>query len=186
MSETLLPRVPREDLSENQRMAWDALNELTGTPTFVDVFAKAPELLDFAMVEFYQKMFFDGRVGETHKQLSRLRLSMGHGCRTCNLQNLTQVAGIGYSQEQIDAMWQQDYSSFTEDEQAVMELADEIALNNDQGKLTPELHSKLKRHFSDEDILELGMCLAIIVGLVKLSFVFGLVEKEPYCKFGTQ
>lgn len=186
MSETLLPRVPRDDLSESQRMAWDALNELTGTPTFVDVFAQAPELLDFAMVQFYQKIFFEGRVGEKHKQLSRLRLSMNHGCRTCNLQNLIGVANVGYSQEQIDAMWRQDYSSFSEDEQAVMELADEIALNNDQGKLTPELHAKLKRHFSDEDILELGMCLAVIVGLVKLSFVFGLVEKEDYCRFGTQ
>ena len=186
MSQTLLPRVPRHELSDGQRMAWDALNELTGTPTFVDVFAKAPELLDFAMVQFYQKIFFEGRVGEKYKQLSRLRLSMNHGCRTCNLQNLVGVANIGYSQAQIDAMWRQDYSGFSEDEQAVMELADEIALNNDHGKLTPELHAKLRRHFSDEDILELGLCLAIIVGLVKLSFVFGLVEKEPYCKFGTQ
>ncbi len=186
MSETLLTRVPREELSEGARMAWDALNELTGTPTFVDVFAQAPELLDFAMVQFYQNIFFDGRVGEKHKQLSRLRLSMNHGCRTCNLQNLIGVGSIGYSQEQIDAMWRQDYSSFTEDEQAVMELADELALNNPDGELTPELHAKLKRHFTEEEILELGLCLCVIVGLVKLSFAFGLVEKEDYCEFGTQ
>jgi hypothetical protein len=100
------------------------------------------------MVQFYQKIFFDGRVGEKHKQLARLRLSMNHGCRTCNMQNLVGVANIGYSQEHIDAMWRQDYSGFSEDEQAVMELADEIALNNDHGKLTPELYGKLKRHFS--------------------------------------
>ena len=59
MSETLLTRVPREQLSESARLAWDALNELTGTPTFVDVFAQAPELLNFAMVDFYQKIFFE-------------------------------------------------------------------------------------------------------------------------------
>ena len=46
MSDTLFTRVPREELSEGARMAWDALNELTGTPTFVDVFANAPELLE--------------------------------------------------------------------------------------------------------------------------------------------
>jgi len=156
MSETLLKRVPREDLSEGARMAWDALNELTGTPTFVDVFAQAPELLDFAMVQFYQNIFFDGRVGEKHKQLSRLRLSMNNGCRTCNLQNLIGVGNIG------------------------------LALNNPHGELTPELHAKLRRHFSEAEILELGLCLSIIVGLVKLSFAFGLVEKEDYCEFGTQ
>ena len=100
MSETLLTRVPREELSDGARMAWDALNELTGTPTFVDVFAQAPELLDFAMVQFYQNIFFDGRVEEKYKQLSRLRLSMNHGFRTCNLQNLIGVGSIGYSQDQ--------------------------------------------------------------------------------------
>ena len=83
-------------------------------------------------------------------------------------------------------MWVKDYSSFSEDEQAVMELADELALNNPHGELTPELHAKLTRHFSEEDILELALCLSIIVGLVKLSFAFGLVEKEDYCEFGTQ
>lgn len=186
MSETLLRRVPREELSDGARTAWDALNELTGTPTFVDVFANAPELLNFAMVQFYQNIFFEGRVSEKYKQLSRLRLSMNHGCRTCNLQNLIGVGNIGYSQEQIDAMWRQDYSSFSEDEQAVMELADELALNNPHGELTPELHARLTRHFSEEDILELALCLSIIVGLVKLSFAFGLVEKEDYCEFGTQ
>jgi len=184
MAETLLPRVPRDQLSEDARMAWDALNELTGTPTFVDVFANAPELLEFAMVHFYQNIFFNGRVGEKHKQLARLRLSMNHGCRTCNQQNLPGVASAGYTPEQIDAMWRQDYSAFTEDEAAVMELADEVALNNADGELTPELYAKLKRHFSDAEILELGLCLATIVGLVKLSFTFGLVEKEGYCEFG--
>jgi alkylhydroperoxidase family enzyme len=186
MSETLLTRVPREQLSESARLAWDALNELTGTPTFVDVFAQAPELLNFAMVDFYQKIFFEGRVSEKHKQLARLRLSMNHGCRTCNLQNLVGVSNVGYTQEQIDAMWRQDYSGFSEDEQAVMELADVIALNNPHGELTPELHSRLGRHFTEEQILELGLCLSVIVGLVKLSFAFGLVEKEAYCEFGKQ
>ena len=77
-------------------------------------------------MDFYQKMFFEGRVDEKYKQIARLHLSMSHGCRTCNLQNLVGVADIGYSQEQIDAMWRQDYSSFSEDEQAVMELADPV------------------------------------------------------------
>lgn len=186
MPDTLLSRVSPDQMPEGARIAWDALNDLTGEATFVEVFAKAPELLDFVMVKFYQEIFFNGRVDERYKQLARLRLSMNHGCRTCNLQNLAGVAEIGYSQEQIDAMWRQDYTGFGDDEAAVMELADEIALNNDQGKLTEGLHEKLRRHFSEEDILELGLCLAVIVGLVKLSFVFGLVQKEEYCRFSTQ
>ena len=184
MTDTILPKVAREDMPDDIGMAWDALNELTGDATFVEVFAKAPEVLNFAMGDFYQNLFFGGRVPERYKQLARLRLSMNHGCRTCNQQNLPGVVSVGYSQQQIDRMWEGDYSSFSEDEQAAMELADEIALNNKDGEYTVALHEKLKRHFSDEDILELSMCLGVIAGLVKLSFTLGLVQKETYCEFG--
>jgi len=184
MSDTILPRVAPEDMTESARAAFEALHELSGDATFVEVFATAPELLNFAMVDFYQKLFFEGRVDERYMQLARLRLSMNHGCRTCNLQNVKGVAGFGYTDAQIDAMWAGDYSSFSEDEQAVMELADEIALNNREGVYTQELHQKLLKHFSVEDILNISLCLGVIVGLVKLSFTLGLVQKETYCEFG--
>jgi alkylhydroperoxidase family enzyme len=141
-------------------------------------------LLNFAMVDFYQKLFFEGRVAEKYKQLARLRLSMSHGCRTCNSQNVPSVAAFGYSQAQIAAMWVQDYSGFPEDERVAMQLADEIALDNRAGELTPQLYKRLQRHFSTEEILELSMCMGVIVGLVKLSFTLGLVDKEEYCEFG--
>jgi len=184
MTETLLPRVPRDEMTDSARGAFDALHALSGDATFVEVFASAPELLDFAMGDFYQKLFFDGRVDERYMQLARLRLSMNHGCRTCNLQNVKGVAGLGYSEAQIDAMWSGDYSSFKEDEQVVMELADEIALNNREGEYSAELHERLLRHFSVEEILNISLCLGVIVGLVKLSFTLGLVQKESYCEFG--
>jgi alkylhydroperoxidase family enzyme len=185
MSNTILPRVPREEMTDAARAAFDALHALSGDATFVEVFASAPELLNFAMVDFYQKLFFEGRVDERYMQLARLRLSMNHGCRTCNLQNVKGVAGLGYSEAQIDDMWAGNYSSFSEDEQAVMELADEIALNNREGEYSPALHEKLLRHFSVEEILNISLCLGVIVGLVKLSFTLGLVQKESYCEFGT-
>lgn len=184
MIETVLSRMAPDDMEPGARAAYDALQELTGDATFVQVFAKAPELLDFAMVEFYQKLFFEGRVPEKYMQLARLRLSMSHGCRTCNNQNVPSVIAQGYSEDQVQAMWAQDYSSFGEDEAAVMELADQIALDNREGELTPELFEKLRRHFSEEDILNMSLCLGVIVGLVKMSFALGLVQKEPYCEFG--
>ena len=104
MIETVLSRVAPDDMEPGARAAYDALQELTGDATFVQVFAKAPELLDFAMVEFYQKLFFEGRVPEKYMQLARLRLSMSHGCRTCNNQNVPSVIAQGYSEDQVQAM----------------------------------------------------------------------------------
>lgn len=49
--------------------------------------------------------------------------------------------------------------------------------------MTPALLAELRAHFSEGDILELGTAMAIISGMAKLSFVLGVVDKEPYCPF---
>jgi alkylhydroperoxidase family enzyme len=51
------------------------------------------------------------------------------------------------------------------------------------GNMTPELFSRLRAHFSEADILELGTAMAVISGMAKLSFVLNVVEKEAYCPF---
>jgi len=186
MHETLLSRVPREQLPDGAAQAWDMLNKLTAKPTFVEVFASAPELLEFVMQHFYMDIFFAGRVEEKYKQLARLRLSLLHGCRTCNLQNVIGMADSGYTQEQIHTLETGEVDSFTEAEQAVIELSDQIAMTNPDGELTPDLHDRLSRHFSDAEICELGLVMGVISGLAKMAFSFNLVEKEGYCQFGSQ
>jgi undecaprenyl pyrophosphate phosphatase UppP len=49
--------------------------------------------------------------------------------------------------------------------------------------MSPELYARLRRQFSDADLLELGTVMAIVSGMAKLSFVLGLVEREDYCPF---
>ena len=80
MADTQLKRIPRDELAEEFQMAWDGLNGLTGEPTFVEVFAQAPDVLRFVMNEFYMKLFFGGNVDQRYKQLVRLKLSLVHGC----------------------------------------------------------------------------------------------------------
>jgi hypothetical protein len=91
MSATLLSRIPRERLEPKWQPAWDQLNELTGSATFVEVFAQAPQALELVMNRFYMGLFFGGQVSQRYKQLARLKLSLLHGCRTCNRQNRATV-----------------------------------------------------------------------------------------------
>jgi alkylhydroperoxidase family enzyme len=49
--------------------------------------------------------------------------------------------------------------------------------------VSPELFARLRRHFDEPQILELGVVMAIIGGMAKLSFLLGVVEKEDYCPF---
>ena len=74
---------------------------------------------------------------------------------------------------------------FTDAEKAVLAYAREVSLTNAEGRMTPALFERLREHFSQADILELGVAMAVISGMAKLSFVLDLVEKESYCPFAS-
>ena len=186
MTETLLSRTPRDQLPEALGQAWDTLNRLTGEPAFIEAFASAPEVLNLVMNEFYAKIFFGGRVENRYKQLARLYLSLNHGCRTCNLQNVPGALEAGVTRAQIDHLLEFETGPFTDAERAVLRFAHQMLLTNPAGELTPELYEALSAHFSDAEICELGACMAMVGGFAKLSFVLGLVEKESYCEFGSR
>lgn len=185
MVDTLFTRTPREKLPEGIRPAWDMLDKLTGEPTFIEVFAQAPELLNLVMNEFYMKVFFGGRVEQRYKQLVRLRLSIVHGCRTCNKQNVPGALEAGITQAQVDSLIAGTYESgpFTDAEKAVLAYADQMVLTNMNGGMSPPLFARLRAHLSEPQILELGVVMAIVAGMAKLSFILSLVEKEQYCPF---
>ena len=185
MSNTPLKKIPRENLSTGAKAAWDRLNDLTGEPTFVEVFANAPELLDFVMNQFYMNIFFGGRVDQKYKQLVRLRLSNIHGCRTCNLQNVPGALEAGVTREQIDSLDNVDQGPFTAAEKAVVKFAEQMALTEHNGRLDEKLYKDLSQHFSDAELCELGVIMAVIGGFAKLSFVMDLVEREDYCPFAS-
>jgi len=185
MTQTLFTRTPRSALPEGVAPAWDMLNRLTGEPTFIEVFAQAPQLLNLVMNEFYVKVFFGGEVPQRYKQLARLRLSLVYGCRTCNKQNVPGALEAGFSQDQIDALVANTASQplFSEADLAVIEYTDQMVLTNMHGEISPALFKTLRTHFSEAQILELGVVMAIIGGMAKLSFLLDVVEKETWCPF---
>lgn len=186
MAHTEFTTLSRDRLDPKWQPAWDALQRLTGDATFVEVFAQAPELLDFVMNKFYMNMFFGGQVPQRYKQLARLRLSLLHGCQTCNRQNIPGALEAGFSQPQIDALIAGDTRGFTPIERAVIEYAEQVALTNMKGEMSPRLFAALRTEFSEPQILELGTVMAIVSGMAKLSFVLNLVATESYCPFKSE
>jgi alkylhydroperoxidase family enzyme len=185
MIDTLFTRTRREDMAQAWRPAYDTLQKLTGDATFVEVFAQAPDLLEFVMQQFYAKVFFGGQVEQRYKQLARLKLSLVHGCRTCNKQNVPGALEAGFTTAQIEALRDGRDELFDAAERAVIDYAGEVALSNIEGRMTPALFGRLREHFSEAQILELGTAMAVISGMAKLSFVLDLVERESYCPFAT-
>jgi alkylhydroperoxidase family enzyme len=183
MTDTLMNRVAQADLSDALKAARAGALALTGDATIIEVFANSPKASEFFFNNFYQALFFNGDVPLRYKELLRLRLSKTHGCFFCNRNNEAGAKAAGFTEAQILAIGGEGTAPFTPAEQAVLGLADELALTNMGGRLTPALYAALKAHFSDGDIVELSMVGAVLGGLNKAAFVLDLVQREAWCPF---
>ncbi len=186
MTRATLSAVLPEQMPAEIRAAWQTLQTLTGNAKFVEVFASSPVLLDFVMDKFYANIFFAGTVEARYKQLVRLKLSMMHGCLTCNLQNVPAALETGISRAQIDALDRCDSALFSDAEQALLQYTELLAIENQQQQVDNALLLRLQSHFTDAQICEIGLVAAVIGGLAKLSFVLDLVDQEPWCQFKAQ
>lgn len=183
MTNTPLRRIPRNELPEAMQAGWDRSMMLCGEATIIEVMANSPTASKLFFEEFYAKTFFGGEVDRRYKELLRLKLSTIHGCRFCNRNNIAGSKEVGYSDAQIEAIDDAQSTLFTPAERSVLKLAEEMALTNMGGQLTPALYRELKQHFTDSQIVEMGVVMALLGGLNKLAFVFDLVTKEEYCPF---
>ena len=176
-------KVSRDHLPVNMQAGWDDAMAMTGDATFVEVSGNNPEVYEWYFKDFYKKLFYSGRLETTLVELVRLRLANVHGCAFCNKGDTIHALRSGITQEQIDTLNDYPTGPFTNREKAALRLTDEMVLTNNQGNLNPELYEQLKEDFNDGEIYELGMIMAVLVGVAKFTFVFDLVEKEDYCQF---
>ena len=145
------------------------------------MFASHPELYRWYTQSFYGEVFHGGLVPLRIKELVRLRLSTVHGCRFCNQGNRVDAMAAGLTAADIDALDDYPASSLGADEKAALRLADQMLLTNPGGELDEELYNELRRHFTDAQILELGVVLGVLAGMAKFLFAFDLVAKETSC-----
>lgn len=175
-----LHKLEPEKLPEALREAWQRSMDLRGDGTFFQVLGNAPELFDWYS-EFYQRIFYGGRVPVRFKELARIRLSTVHGCRFCNQGNRLDALAAGLSEQQLESLDNYGDGPFSDAEKAVLAVAEEMLLTNQKGHLTSAQYQALRAHFDDGQIFELGMTMAVLAGMAKFLFVFDLVEKEDYC-----
>lgn len=179
----LLRRVPRDQLPPVMQTAWDNARRDAGDATFIEVSGNNPAVFDWYLEEFYGKLFHSGRIDRQILELVRLRLANVHGCAFCNKGDTAQALAAGVPRQQIEALADYEQGPFDEREKAALALADVMVLTNPRGHLTHELYARLKRHFADSELYELGVVMAVLCGMAKFLFAFDLVEKEDYCPF---
>jgi len=177
----LLQRVPPADMSADLRDTWERVSAVTGDATFVEVAANHPRLFAWYRDSFYGEVFHGSQLDRQLLELVRLRLANVHGCAFCNKGDTADALAAGVTEAQIAALPEYETGPFSESEKAALALADVMVLTNARGRLSEALYRRLRAHFSDAEIFELGMIMAVLCGMAKFLFAFDLVEKEDYC-----
>lgn len=188
MPETPMGRVAAEELSpELQELRELAMNRV-GDATAIEVWAKHPAMLEWYFEGFYRNVFYNGDprmlVDVRSKELIRIKLSKQHGCFFCNRWNRHDCLAAGLTEAQIDGVLNPTPELFDERDLAVIEFADQMMLQNTEGQLSKTLHARLRRHFSDAQIVEMAFVAAVLTGMAKHVFVLDLVDREEICPVG--
>jgi AhpD family alkylhydroperoxidase len=180
-----IPPIPRDDLPDDLKPLYDTGIERTGDATIIQVMAQQPDILRWYFGEFYDGLFYNkhpgARVDVRTKELLRLKLSKQHGCQFCNRFNTVEALSAGITQEQVDAIFDADASVWNDRDRAVIALAEEMMLQNMEGQLSPELYARLRRHYDDGQIIEIGFIAAVLTGVAKWIFTFDMVNREETC-----
>ena len=157
----------------------------TGDATIIGVMAHQPDVLRWYFGEFYDGLFYNRhpgmRVDVRTKELLRLKLSKQHGCQFCNRFNTVEAMKAGITGAQVEAIFDLASPVWDERDRAILALAEEMMLQNSSGHLSPALHARLRAHYDDGQIVEIGFIAAVLTGVAKWIFTYDIVNREETC-----
>jgi AhpD family alkylhydroperoxidase len=185
MADPAIPPLPREQLPDDLKPLFDTGVERTGDATIIAVMSHQPDVLRWYFGEFYDGLFYNNhpgtRVDVRTKELLRLKLSKQHGCQFCNRFNTVEALKSGITEEQVARIFEPEAACWDEKDRAVVALAEEMMLQNMSGHLSPELYARLRAHYDDGQIVEIGFIAAVLTGVAKWIFTFDMVNREETC-----
>jgi AhpD family alkylhydroperoxidase len=133
-------------------------------------------------VEYWNKVLYQGVLPHKLKEMCRIKISVAHQCGYCSTVRSNVAKADGLTEEMINDLFAYESSRyFTPREKAALRYADlfkqgEHAIDKD------EVYQDLSKHFSDEEIIELGLLCAQTDGVGKLVKSLNVLSWEEACE----
>jgi AhpD family alkylhydroperoxidase len=149
-------------------------------PRVVSLMTRSP--LGIAWVEYWNKLLYQGALPHKLKEMCRIKISVAHQCGYCSTVRSNVAKAEGLTEDMISDLF--DYSGstrFSAREKAALGYADlfkqgEYAIDKDQ------VYADLAKHFSDEEIIELGLFCAEVDGVGKFVKSLNVLSWEEACE----
>ncbi len=134
-----------------------------------------------AWVELWNKVLYEGVLPHKLKEMCRIQISVAHQCGYCSTVRSSVAKAEGLTEAMIGDLFAFETSPhFSAREKAALRYANlfkqgEHAIDKD------EVYADLQKHFSDEEIIELGLLCAQTDGVGKFVKSLNVVSWEEAC-----
>ena len=165
--------------------AWDAelktaLRPESATPLeqgLMRFFAHRPELVK-GMLPFAGALKTKRTLPDRLIELVRLQIAYFNQCRTCMAIRYTDAIDDGLDEEMVCSLERPaDAENLTQAEKAAINYGELLA--TDHLRIDDSVYDELRQHFTEAQIVELGMQAAFFVGFGRLAATYHMVEELP-------
>jgi len=172
---TRLAEIDPATLSGDLRSAFEAADSrgrMMLTPT-----AHAPELMG-ALHHFADVLREKGTIPPRLVEMIRLRIAFHNQCRSCMAMRYQSGIDGGMTEGDVCSLeTPEEAPNLTEAEKAALAYADVSATNH--FAIDDAIFARLRKYFSEAEIVELGLHIAYFVGFGRLVAAWDMVEELP-------
>lgn len=151
--------------------------ERTGAPDPRVVRIMTRSSAGLAWVKAWNSVLYEGKLPHRLKEMCRIRISVAHRCGYCSTVR-SKVAGLDDATVS-DLLG--DGKRLSPREKAALEYADLFKAGDDPID-SDAVYDNLREHFTEEEIIELGMLCAQTVGVGRLVRSLNIVSWEEACE----
>jgi AhpD family alkylhydroperoxidase len=176
--------MPRLRFAEEQELdaearALIASAERTGAPDPRVVRIMVRSAAGRAWVKCWNSVLYEGSLPHKLKEMCRIRISVAHKCGYCSTVRSNVARGQGLDEQAVKDLLN-DGVTLTPRERAAVEYAD-LFKSGDEAIDSDTVYQNLRRHFSEEEIIELGMLCAQTVGVGRLVRSLEILSWQEAC-----
>ena len=179
-----MPRLDYLDEVELSDEARDLLRvaEAAGSPDprVLKILFRSP--IGVAWYRYWLASSNEGQLPKDLKELCRVKIAFDHECGYCGTVRSAAAIAAGLSEDKIQEVWNFESSSvFSEREKLALRFADHM--KHDISKADDDVfYAELKQHFSDAEIVELGLWCAENVGAGSFVRTLNLISWDDACQ----
>jgi AhpD family alkylhydroperoxidase len=171
--------VDEQDLDAEAR-ALIASAERTGAPDPRVVRIMVRSSAGRAWVKCWNSVLYEGKLPHRLKEMCRIRISVAHRCGYCSTVRSNVARAEGLDEALVNDLLNQG-KRLSAREKAAIEYAD-LFKSGDEAIDSDAVYARLRKHFSEEEIIELGMLCAQTVGVGRLVRSLNIVSWEEACE----